>query len=96
LASSGFDEQAAKFIDLPCKVYCLCLQHFHRVAAMAFIFQLYDTVIECVELVLQMLNFMLNRETRCRDSIDLFSGLSPHRKQVAVSRPRCGHGFSAA
>jgi hypothetical protein len=31
---------------------------------------------------LQMLNFMLNRETRRRDSIDLFSGLSPHRKQV--------------
>ena len=96
LASSGFDEQAAQFIDLPCKVYCLCLQDLDRMAAMAFIFEFYDPVVEGVQLVLQVLDFVLNREARSRNSINLFSGLCSHRKQVAVSRPPCGHGFSAA
>ena len=65
-------------------------------AAMAFSFQFYDPVVKCVQLALQMLNFVLDRETRSGNSIDLFSGLRPHRKQVAGSHPPCGHGFSAA
>jgi hypothetical protein len=52
-------------------------------AAMAFSFQFYDPVVKCVQLALQMLNFVLDRETRSGNSIDLFSGLRPHRKQVA-------------
>jgi hypothetical protein len=44
----------------------------------------------------QVLNFVLDRETRSGNSIDLVSGLRPHRKQLAGSHPPCGHGFSAA
>ena len=33
-----YDQQAAKFIDLACKVYGLGLQDFHRMAAIAVIF----------------------------------------------------------
>jgi hypothetical protein len=65
-------------------------------AAMAFIFEFYDPVVEGVQLVLQVLDFVLNREARSRNSINLFSGLCSHRKQVTVSRPPCGHGFAAA
>ena len=65
-------------------------------AAMAFSFQFYDPVGKCVQLALQMLNFVLDRETRSWNSIDLFSGLRPHRKQVAGSCPPCGHGLLAA
>jgi hypothetical protein len=88
------NQQAAKFIDLPCKVYRLCLQDFHRMAAMALIFQFYDPLVKIVQFLLQSLDCMLDRETRSRNYIGSFSGLCPRRKQVAGSSPPCGHGFS--
>ena len=53
-------------------------------AAMAFIFQLYDPLVKIAQLLLQLLNFVLNGEARSRNSIVLFSGLSPIASRLPV------------
>jgi hypothetical protein len=63
-------------------------------AAMTFIFQFYDSLVKLVQFLLQFLDFVLNRETRGRISIDCLSGLCAHRQQVTGSRPPCGHRSS--
>ncbi len=59
---------------------------------MAFIFQFYDPVVKCVQLVLQMLNFVLDRETRSWNSIDLFSGPVLARRVIMASPPAYERG----
>jgi hypothetical protein len=51
---------------LPSEIYCICLQHFHRVTPVAFIFQIHDSLVKSVQFLLQFLNFVLNRETPSR------------------------------
>ena len=53
----------------------LRFQHFHCMAAMAFVFQFDDPVVKCVQLILQMLNFVLDRETRGGKFTNFFSNL---------------------
>ena len=48
-------------------------------AAMTFIFQFYDSFVKIVQFLLQLLDFVLNRETRGWNFIDFFSGLCTHR-----------------
>ena len=47
--------------------------------AMTFILQLYDSLIKVVQFLLQLLDFVLNRETRGAKFINFLSGLCTHR-----------------
>jgi hypothetical protein len=44
--------------------------------AMTFIFQFYDSFVKIVQFLLQLLDFVLNRETRSGKFIEFLSGLS--------------------
>jgi len=47
--------------------------------AMTFILQFYDSLIKVVQFLLQLLDFVLNRETRGGKFINFLSGLCTHR-----------------
>jgi len=47
--------------------------------AMTFILQFYDSLIKVVQFLLQLLDFVLNRETRGGKFINFLFGLCTHR-----------------
>ena len=64
-------------------------------AAMAFTFQFHDPVTKCIQLVLQMLDFVLNRETRSRNSIELFPVSARIASRLPVLARRVVMAFAA-
>ncbi|KRR16024.1 hypothetical protein CQ14_38685 [Bradyrhizobium lablabi] len=62
--------------------------------AMTFIFQFYDSVVKFVQMLLQFLNFVLNRKARSRIFVDLCLDFCTHRQEITESRLPGGHGPS--
>jgi hypothetical protein len=61
---------------------------------MTFIFLFYGSVVKFIQVLLQFLDFVLNRKTRSGIFVDLSQDLCAHRREIAESRLPCGHGPS--